>query len=440
MRRCLLFACLVLSATPAVAQPTARNVYNVLTYGALNNDLEPLGGNAAKIQAAITAAAASGGTVFFPSGSYKLTGGISVPNGVTLEGEGYSTAGAPTPGNPVVGSWIHVAATTFVPITIPGAFGVTIRRLAFYHDQPSAGTFPASCTSPYTPNLNYPFTIELVGNTTDTRLDDLLLLNPTRGIRHVSCSSYAAPAGPCPNGASGSAGGRLFIHRVSGQPLLSGIEIESMADVVHIDDVHFGAFFSPCEPVLAYQRSNARVLESKRNDHPTFRDIFGLSYQWGILFTKAGTTEPWSGVTTRARISDVNCDLCFEGVRIWADGVQAKISNLDVQNTGSPSSAGVTVYGTYSNLWLDNVHLAGSYGPAVFINNNNSWVMVDNSWIQCWDKSGAGFGAYTVGGAASQSRIFLGRNRQFGDPNPAVAPCTGTVQTAGPVGTIVLDN
>jgi hypothetical protein len=389
-----------LLALPAAAQyDTGFQVFNVkASYnslpGALGNDT---GDDGPAIQRALNAAAtAKGGIVFVPAGRYRLASGITIPEGVTLEGSGWNR----NPGNPV-GSWLHVVATNFVPVTMTGD-GPGLRGLAFLHDQPVPG--------PGWAPLAYPYAIEIVGNSTEAHVRDVLLLNPTNGLRQR--------VNP------GEAAGRIYIDRLWGQPLQRGIEINRVADVMYVTNVHFGPIWSIDQNVFNYTLGNGWGIVSYYNDHPNFENIFLFYYQLGLVFGKNA-----HGVTTRFRVSNYECDLCWEGLRVWGKGVTGKVSNLDVHSTGANSS-GVHVLDDDVLLTLDNVHLAASGAASIVVEravpNTGAApvVMIDNAVFQLWGLAPVGWAAVA---ASPGTEVRLGFNRKFIKATPS-AP-----ETSGPV-------
>lgn len=77
------------AATDAAAyEPKGSLVRNVKAYGAVGNFTTD---DTAAIQAALTAAATDGGTVYFPPGGYKVSATLTVPALTTLRGAGSSS-------------------------------------------------------------------------------------------------------------------------------------------------------------------------------------------------------------------------------------------------------------------------------------------------------------------------------------------------------------
>jgi hypothetical protein len=282
-----------------------------------------------------------------------------------------------------------------------------VRDLAVTHDQPAPG-------SGWGPNLNYPYTIQINGLAYGVFLHDVLLLNPTRGVLQTS------PSATTPAGA-------LDIRRLYGQPLYRGIEIQNMQDVMHVHGVHFGPIWSTDPSVFAYTQANAIGILSYRNDEPDFEDVFFFEYLMGFAFESNSY-----GITSRFHIANMHCDTCYEGIRIWASGVQGKVSNLDVYNGGIVGSVGVHVIDANSVLLLlDNVHIISSWASVIYVHRENApgginpLVMVDNLIADGWDTQSQGWAAITAG---ANCNIKVGFNRTFTSPNNGIfTGGTGTI-------------
>ena len=110
--------------------PGASPFYNVMDFGAAGNGTTD---DTAAINAAIAAAAPSssptGHTVHLPAGKYRVSSTLTVPPGLTLQGDGWNTPGSQA--NVFAGSWIYVGeGAAFSPVTISGSGGA-VRNLGF---------------------------------------------------------------------------------------------------------------------------------------------------------------------------------------------------------------------------------------------------------------------------------------------------------------------
>ncbi len=386
-------ACTAASALQAQTFDNGAQVYNVkasygLQPGAQGNDT---GDDGPAIQRAVNAAeAAGGGIIFLPAGTYRLQSGLSLGGGVILEGSGWNRS-TTSPS----GTWLHVTGTSFTPIAI-SFDGAGVRNLAISHDQPTPG--PGWAPNPY------PYTIQINGNAYGVFLHDILLLNPTKGVLQT-----------------GGIAGALDIDRLYGQPLNRGIEIDNMQDVMHVHNVHFASVWSTDANVWSYMLANAIGILSYRNDEPDFEDILFFKYLMGFAFESNA-----SGVTNRFHISNLHCDNCYEGIRIWtASGTQGKVSNLDVENANIAGSVGVHVIDSPGVLLLlDNVHILSSGASNIYVHNalggTNPLVMVDNLIAENW---GQGWAALTAG---ANCNITVGFNRTFIPSNGILTGGAGT--------------
>jgi hypothetical protein len=227
-------------------------------FNAPNNDT----GNAAVgIQAALNAAAAANGKVILPGGTYRFTSGISIPEGVIVEGQGWSNSN----GVPTTGTWIHVTGTGFTPILV-NSFRVQLRSFGIYQDQST----PA-CAN-WTPTV-YPAAIQLLNSVEGLQIDDLMLLNVYDGIWQHSDANVAT--------------GRIEIHRLFGQPLHTGVKFEYCADVIRVSDVHFYPFWNGA--ATCYSKGNGTAFQLYRLDNPQFNNLFCFGYN--ALFSLRGNND-----------------------------------------------------------------------------------------------------------------------------------------------------
>lgn len=96
---------------------------DVKAYGAVGNGVAD---DTTAIQAAITAAQARGGVVFFPAGSYKITASLNIANGVKLRGVGMQgDSGGGFLGNTVTQTTGFLGSVIVVPNNVHGIVAVT---------------------------------------------------------------------------------------------------------------------------------------------------------------------------------------------------------------------------------------------------------------------------------------------------------------------------
>lgn len=378
---------------PAVAAAPVKGYFDVTQYGATGNGTV---NDTPAIQATINAAVAKGGgVVWFPPGLYLIGGPLTVPKQLILAGAGWETPPWEQPSSKFGsndGSKLYVKSTSFVPITITGR-GTLIRDLAIYHDQPA----PAANWVPK------PYQTTCQVSADDVRMENLLLFNPTIGITSQNAQ-------------------RLTLSRIWGQPMVTGISIDSAYDVVKIDNIHFWPFWSVDANVKAYTTQNGRAIVSLRNDNPHFSNIFVLWYFAGFVFGQSAT-----GVTSKFRIVNADNDLCFSGIRLEGSGTTGQVTNYTFQGSDAPivPECGIIATADGVTLQASNVRITGAGANAVRVSGSNSEIFVEGLWAESWDQRAVGFPA--VEAYNPSASISLGFGRTFRNGHSAQTGGTGTV-------------
>jgi hypothetical protein len=417
---------LLSASKPAEAASVANVLIDVKAapYNATGNGTT---NDAPAIQNAINAAAATGGTVWFPPGQYHLQTGLVVNRRVTLEGPGWH------PNNPAVGAWFRISVAGTKALTIQGdaASGTVVRGLAFRFDQPAA-------VLNWSP-VNYDFAITIDAGATpyggahisDVVIEDIHMLNPTRAIRVYSSAGLAV--------------GRIHLNRISGEPLLTGIEIDNAMDICKVSNIHFWPYWSlqfqstvvPLSATFigAYKLNNANAFVSYRNDNPRYMAVFAYGYARGIYF-RAGTL----GITRRFRVSDSDFDYTGVGIDIDGfdpnlpniEGINGMLSNVVMQGPdGSPCAIRGSVASRGIQLQISNMRVDRYGGNGIRIEGPGCLVTLDNTWIEIWNQTGLGFPAIEMSHATS--KLVVGKTCHFsgGGANGAIT---------GGAATIVLDS
>lgn len=354
---------------------------NVLDYGVVGDGTTD---DTAAIQSAIDAAAAFGGTVFFPSlpegSSYKTTGKLVVTAGVQLVGEGWQpiTGWNGTTYERGAGSWIYVSEPTEAAISVERdgstrVSGVIIRDLAFIYDQPTPGSGFVPTDSDYCLKFT---------SADDCKIERVMTLNPGKAVGIT--------------GATGATSGRIDIDGLYGQPMYEGIFVDFTADVCRIDNVHFWPYWSEQADVMSYTRTNSWFLTSKRNDNMQGTNWFGYAIN-GLKF-ELGTL----GVTSRLKLTNVELDNTKRAfwVRTTAGGVTGQISNFSA--VADPATAAADLFiSTADSVYFEfsNTRLTNSQDSSVRISGNNSVYKFSNLYCEDWNLSAGGFPAIYCGTA-----------------------------------------
>lgn len=181
--------------------------FNALTdFGIVGDGITDV--TAALQEALVVIANVGGGSLFLPSGFYKVGGNLTIPAGVTLRGDWKK----PQPGLPITGTVLmayagrdNASAPSFITLTGSGGVnGIAV----WYPEQLPTDIRP------------YPITF---GNGGAATIENITLVNSWFGF-----SSYR----------EGTAG-RPFVRNIYGTPLKTGIEFDCIADIGRIESVHF---------------------------------------------------------------------------------------------------------------------------------------------------------------------------------------------------------
>ncbi len=220
-------------------------------------------------------AALGGGVIFVPAASYAFQGTLNVPDGVTLHGDWQdwttSTGGAVGTIFKVYGGRGQANGTPFVFLNGSTALkGITI----WYPEQNPSNI------------VAYPFCI---GDFGDNVVQNVILVNPYQGIQVTPPTS----------------GGKQIFSTVIGTPLLTGFDLDMIADISHMEDVRLNPDVWPASqlpgapasggPHATWMRNYGTGIRMQRIDGETCVDTFVSGYLVGLEATRS-TNGP-SGAT-----------------------------------------------------------------------------------------------------------------------------------------------
>ena len=395
---------------------------NVLDFGAIGDGVND---DTSAIQAAITAAETNGGQrVYFPAGKYKCTSTINVPTGLTICGDTAGINSFANLGTPETGTWFyfnHTGKGFSVVNPASSSYGyVLFSSIGTYRNQPAD-------TIGWTPTANdYDFYITGV---TDITLDDVFLLNPTKGVYQED-------------------GGRINLYKIKGQPLEKGIVISKALDVCRFDQIHFFPYWSATTNVMAYQLANMDSFQFYRCDNPLLSNVFTISAKSGIRFSQNA-----NGFTSKLKLVNADFDGCDIG--IWVDssvvgGCSGHFANVSFQGQDvSSTSTSMKIEGNDAIFTLVNYRSTKTALAGVTVTGGNSYLTFSNTLIETYDQNVSNLPAFNqantntikfgtfptivssggTGGVYSATGLFLGSS--WIGFTPSVGAQTGTITTLG---------
>ena len=216
-------------------------------------------------QAAMDAVgAAGGGIVEAPRGTYRISGTLTIPASVTLEGvfravpshAGIRDAGQPRPDSgTVLLAYAGAGSEEGDPFITIGSSATLRGVVVYYPEQP-----PDEIPTPY------PWTIAMRRN--NPSIIDVELLNPYNGI---DCTRNQ----------------RHLIRNVQGQPLRRGIYVDSIYDIGRIENVHWNPWFSMKEKLFQWQMEHGEAFIFGRTDWQYVLNTFCFGYRVGYRFIES---------------------------------------------------------------------------------------------------------------------------------------------------------
>jgi autotransporter-associated beta strand protein len=260
-----------------------------------------------------------GGIVYVPAGVYAFSNTLTIPYGVTLQGDWTDWSQG---SNGVAGTLFEVYAgagqtngTPFIFIN-KGA----IKGISFW--------YPNQNPSSITP---YPFTLQLTG---DTLVQDIALINSYQGINAYSAAKHV-------------------LSTVIGSPLFIGITVDAQYDISHQEDVRFSPDFWPASQLAGapasggshatWMRTNGTAELMYRADGEACMDLNISGYNVGVLGLQSTNGGPnlsfYGGCIS-------NCATAYlDGSGGGSAGVQFTRTILDgdiaVDRTSTPNDAAV---------------------------------------------------------------------------------------------------
>ena len=324
---------------------TGRRWYRVFT-GTINAKWFGAKGDSttddtASIQAAVNAVPSTGGSVYVPTGVYKLTTHITMSNpSVTVYGDGWNsnpTSGAVPSGGTVFNvTFLPAVATEVFYITAPHCKLLDFEVFCNYHAAPGAGWAPT--TTPAAVHTYRAPYASVGGWDAEIRL-------MIRGLSTgVFCESD-----------------RCEIDLI-GQTFGPMLRVDGCFDTMRVKRIHTWVFYSGDTNVLAWQRTNADLVLLGRCDNPEFINVFSFAYKSGITFTSSSRAE--GAGTQSMKVANLDVDDGMYGIFVNTNGpISCQIGNFTCYNNSSAGSNTSPSYGIYVAAYTS------SYAPSLQIAN-----------------------------------------------------------------------
>jgi hypothetical protein len=306
-------------------------VFNALTFGAKGDGLTD---DTPAIQAALNAAAPVGGVVWLPPGpnAYRCNSSLTIPGNVTFKG-GYGgmRRGLRLWLESPRGSVIHVYTTAnFINMSSNSILdGIEI----YYPNQKTQGT-PDS----------YGWTISMLPNQHGATIRNICATNPYQFI-------YANADG-------------FLIDGVQGFPLAIGIQLDRVADVARINNVHFNGncWLDAQQSLRDWVQTNGVCMIARGAEEFMINSFFAYGYLRGIWF-EAYTPDP-NFPGNYGSLNVFGFDGVQEGILIETRGISGR-QGFSVSNGRIIPFQGQV--GARTGIkFIDTVY---SLGPGISINN-----------------------------------------------------------------------
>ncbi|HEY5911372.1 MAG TPA: glycosyl hydrolase family 28-related protein [Verrucomicrobiae bacterium] len=209
---------------------------------------------------------AGGGVVEVPAGRFRISGNLTVPANVTLQGifrvppNPSSSARGKLSGS-VLAAYAGRGSADGPPFIRLAGNNAAIDGLIIAYPEWQQSDVPPV---PYPPCV-------ASENTENVGVRDCCLLNPYEGIRLVRAA-------------------RHLVRNVTGYPIKRGLFVDECYDIGHVENVHFwpfGVAYQPEDPFCKWINTQGVAFEFARTDWHYVHNTFCFGYGVGYKFSKS---------------------------------------------------------------------------------------------------------------------------------------------------------
>lgn len=201
--------------------------------------------------------------------------------------------------------------------------------------------------------------------------------------------------------------GNVWIGRMFGQPLHTGIEFERSSDIQNIDNLHFWPVWSQNSDVFDYTISNTVAMRVRRADGLRIGRVFSYGYAWTL------DAQDVSGDTSGLAAFDIQslyADRCGGGIRIRSDYYPAYgtfgsvVVNSDFAVGGA--GAGIEIAGAVpSQISIGALAVSRAHEQALLAHEAAHTVNVSPYKVADWNRLAAGYYAFQADNGATISLL-----------------------------------
>jgi hypothetical protein len=296
-----------------------------------------------------------GGTVFCPSGKYKITS-LWVHIGVNIQGVSCFDNNFQDGGSSDIykkGSWFFCTDTVNAALLLQ--FGSYIKNVSFFYPNQSTNSAP----------IVYPASIQIIGSFGMDLIEECYFDNSYWAIDASTGLSHSG----------------ITIKNCKGTPLKYGITLDGGSDVDRIEDVHFHSHFSyrVGDVLKAWISANAVAFKFGYSDWAMMSNCFAYGYQCGLY------CENGASASATNYLSVINCgfDACQTGIYTSGNVHGIKIVNCNITAHSPFDSAAICIAincTAAGEMTISNTQIWGTTGTAIRLVNGNH-VILDNICI-----------------------------------------------------------
>ena len=228
----------------------------------------------------------------------------------------------------------------------------------------------------------------------DSVMRDVVLWNASNGIQITATPSTSQSRGD--------------ISGVYGYPMQVGIQVDFVADVLRIDNIHFWPYFSSNPEVIKYAAASSIGILLKRCDNPMITRFFTYGYRFGLATDNYLTY----GSVSKLKMDIFDFDAFGEcGIFFNGSGSTGQLTNGSGQGQDTTTTKNFLEFAagsTGNDISVSQID-AGYCGQSVFrVGGTSNNVLRLGSGIRCYNWNGSALGNPAIAVTANNQALIEG--------------------------------